>query len=245
MTTMTTMTTTAATAATMTTLLAKTQALIELERSLTQSLEKIEPWLLNSTSSSSSRTNNNNNNNAVGIRVRPIPIDMDQVEKVLAVARNFSTRTSAPAGWNPTAPVIGFSTPNPLPHQLRGGALAALELQRARQAERDKKRKRQEEEEEEKKAKQEQEADTSNNNKSDKKKDTDDDMDIDDNNSKKQTVALNKQTGEQPAGGIRPASSRPRTAATTRHVQPALNTTMNLSDSSSSDDEEEDDDDSE
>ena len=236
------MTTTAATAATMTTLLAKTQALIELERSLTQSLEKIEPWLLNSTSSSS-RTNNNNN--VVGIRVRPIPIDMDQVEKVLAVARNFSTRTSAPAGWNPTAPVIGFSTPNPLPHQLRGGALAALELQRARQAERDKKRKRQEEEEEEKKAKQEQEADTSNNNKSDKKKDTDDDMDIDDNNSKKQTVALNKQTGEQPAGGIRPASSRPRTAATTRHVQPALNTTMNLSDSSSSDDEEEDDDDSE
>ncbi|MGK3738620.1 MAG: hypothetical protein ACI90V_005467 [Bacillariaceae sp.] len=231
-----------------TTLLVKTQALIELERSLTQSLEKIEPWLLNSTSS---RTNNNN---AVGIRVRPIPIDMDQVEKVLAVARNFSTRTSAPAGWNPSAPVIGFSTPNPLPHQLRGGALAALELQRARQAERDKKRKRQEEEEEEKKAKQEQEADTNNNNnKNDKNKDTDDNMDIDDddniNNNKKQTAALNNKDNEhnnkQPAGGIRLASTRPRTAATIRHVQPALNTTMNLSDSSSSDDEEEDDDDSE
>merc|ERR1740117_958506 len=141
---------------TTTTLLGKSQALIELERSLTQSLEKIEPWLLNYGNNS---YNNNNNNTAIGIRVRPIPTDMDQVEKVLAVARNFSTRTSAPAGWNPTAPVIGFSTPNPLPHQLRGGALAALELQRARQAERDKKRKRQEEEEEEKKAKQEQEAD--------------------------------------------------------------------------------------
>ncbi len=44
-------------------------------------------------------------------------------------------------GWNPAAPVVGFRTPNPLPHQLRGGALAALQLERARQTERLRKRK--------------------------------------------------------------------------------------------------------
>jgi hypothetical protein len=118
------------------TLLEKTQALIEMERSLTFSLERVEPWLPSSAGS------------AYGNRIRPVPTTMEQVLKVLAVARNYSTRTSAPAGWNPNAPVIGFSTPNPLPHQLRGGALAALELERARQTERDKKRKRQQQQEE-------------------------------------------------------------------------------------------------
>ena len=58
----------------------------------------------------------------------------------MAVARNLANRTSAPVGWNPMAPVIGFSTPNPMPHQLRGGALATLQLERAKQAESDKKR---------------------------------------------------------------------------------------------------------
>jgi hypothetical protein len=126
------------------TLLEKTQALIEMERSLTFSLERVEPWL----TASSLNNSNNNTLSAFGQRVRPIPTTMEQVREVLAVARNYSTRTSAPAGWNPNAPVIGFSTPNPLPHQLRGGALAALELDRARQTERDKKRKRQQQEEE-------------------------------------------------------------------------------------------------
>ena len=123
-------------------LLEKTQALIDVERSLTATMEKVEPWLTSNTF----KTNHFK-------RARPIPTNMDQVKQVLAVSRNFASRTSAPAGWNPMAPVVGFSTPNPLPHQLRGGAMAALQLERARQAENDKKRRRQAEEEEEKAAK--------------------------------------------------------------------------------------------
>jgi len=234
---------------TTTTLLEKTQALIELERSLTQSIERIEPWLLNSRNDNYN-SRSSNKTNVVGIRVRPIPTDMDQVEKVLAVARIFSTRTSAPAGWNTNAPVVGFSTPNPLPHQLRGGALAALELQRARQVERDKKRKRQEEEEKEKKAKQEQEADSN----YDKKKETDimdNDGDVDSKNQTsmsktdniKRSDTSRNQTGEH-LGSKRPAptssTTRPRTG--TRYVQPAVTMTMNLSDSSSSEEDENNDD---
>ena len=131
-------------------LLEKTQAMIEVEQSLTAIIEKAEPWLL---------SNTNNPNMKVDPsrpRVRPIPETMDQVHSILAVARSFASRTSAPAEWNPNAPVVGFSTPNPLPHQLRGGALAALQLERARQAERDRiqqKKKRQRTEEEEEKFK--------------------------------------------------------------------------------------------
>lgn len=123
---------------------------IEVERSLTLTLEKVEPWLTNS-----ARTTNPRGANVHGFgkRVRSIPTTMEQVKQVLAVGRNYSSRTSAPAGWNPAAPVMGFSTPNPLPHQLRGGALAALQLERARQEERSQKRKRQEAEEEQAKAK--------------------------------------------------------------------------------------------
>ena len=57
----------------------------------------------------------------------------------------MASRTSAPAGWNPQAPLTGFSTPNPLPHQLRGGVLAARQLEDAKQAERDEKRRKLEE----------------------------------------------------------------------------------------------------
>jgi hypothetical protein len=35
--------------------------------------------------------------------------------------------------WDPSLPVIGFATPNPLPHQLRGGALGAMQLKLARE----------------------------------------------------------------------------------------------------------------
>lgn len=114
-------------------LLKKAQAMIELEQSLTAAIEKVEPWLpnCNSGSNTSSRP-----------RVRPLPTNMEQVDVILAVARNWAARTSAPAGWNPAAPVMGFTTPNPMPHQLRGGALAGMQLERARQGERDKKRQR-------------------------------------------------------------------------------------------------------
>ncbi|CAB9514736.1 expressed unknown protein [Seminavis robusta] len=122
-------------------LLEKAQALVEVEQLLTSTLEKVEPWLLGNA------TTNIDPNRP---RVRPIPQTMEQVNHVLAVARNLASRTSAPAAWNPAAPVVGFSTPNPLPHQLRGGALAALQLERARQDERDRKRQKVQEEEKEK-----------------------------------------------------------------------------------------------
>lgn len=102
-------------------LLEKLQALTKVERSLTKALEEAEPWL-SSTSTDDS--------------VRPLPSNIDQVHQVLAVARNLSGRTSAPSGWNPQAPVVGFATPNPLPHQLRGGALGTLQLERARDSKR-------------------------------------------------------------------------------------------------------------
>lgn len=101
-------------------LLDSMQALIQCERDLTDALEKAEPWLSSSTTTP----------------VRPLPSSMAEVEQVLAMARNLSARTSAPAGWNPQAPVTGFATPNPLPHQLRGGALGTLQLERARAAKR-------------------------------------------------------------------------------------------------------------
>ena len=97
------------------------QALIKVERALTEALEEAEPWLMSTSTTSS---------------VRPLPQSLEQAEQVLATARNLSSRTSAPAGWNPQAPVIGFATPNPLPHQLRGGALGTLQLQRARDGKR-------------------------------------------------------------------------------------------------------------
>lgn len=103
------------------------QSLTKVDRALTEALEQAEPWL------SSSATDDS---------VRPLPSTMEEVNQVLAVARNLSGRTSAPAGWNPQAPIVGFATANPLPHQLRGGALGTLQLERAR----DSKRKRTEEE---------------------------------------------------------------------------------------------------
>lgn len=102
---------------------------MEVESALTATLERVEPWL------SSYKPNPH------ATRVRPLPRTKEEALHVFAVARNLAARTSAPAGWNPNAPVMGFSTPNPLPHQLRGGALAALQLQQAK-AERENKRKR-------------------------------------------------------------------------------------------------------
>jgi len=209
----------------MTTLLEKTKAMIELERSLTKTLEKVDPWLATSTKG---RT-------GIGVRVRPIPTSMDEVQEVLAVARNFSSRTSAPAGWNPNAPVNGFSTPNPLPHQLRRGALAALELQRARQAERDKKRKRQEELEEQNKEKEKQKTEEESNK---NKMEIDAGGDVD--GEKKRAATENKNNKQQ---GARPPPMRGRsTNLDRRAARPVIATTMNLSDSSSDEDSDDDDD---
>lgn len=196
-------------------LLEKTQALIEVERSLTATLEKVEPWLTENTLRPSV-------SHGFDKRVRPIPSTMEQVHKVLAVARNYSSRTSAPAGWNPAAPVMGFSTPNPLPHQLRGGALAALQLERARQEERSQKRKRQEEEQEQAKAKKMAEQLQESKNK----------------------AANPTTTNQQPV--VDPSKQHPESQTVRRASRPqpqVLQTTMNLSDSSSSEEEEGDSDD--
>jgi len=102
-------------------LLKQLQRLTKVERSLTEALEEAESWLSTSSTDDS---------------VRPLPTSMEQINQLLAVARNLSGRTSAPVGWNPQAPVMGFATPNPLPHQLRGGALGTLQLERARDSKR-------------------------------------------------------------------------------------------------------------
>jgi hypothetical protein len=190
-------------------LLEKTQALMDVERSLTATIEKVEPWLTSNTLKT--------RNDHFGKRVRPIPTTMDQVRQVLAVSRNFASRTSAPAGWNPMAPVVGFSTPNPLPHQLRGGAMAALQLERARQAETDKKRRRQEEEEEAKAANKLAEAQA---------------MDVE-----------SSKTQSQPEKANRPRTeNQPRPRTSQRPQQKVQVTSMRLSDSESSDEEGSDED---
>ena len=108
-------------------LLEQTQKLIYAEKRLTKLLRQSEPWLPNAVPHPHRQ------------RVRPIPSTMDQVESILALARKYAAQTSAPAGWNPQAPVVGFCTPSPLPNQLRAGNLAALQLERA-QAERKRQR---------------------------------------------------------------------------------------------------------
>ena len=167
---------------------------------------------------------------------------MNEAQQVLAVARNFSGRTSAPAGWNPNAPVIGFSTPNPLPHQLRGGALAALELQRARQAERDKKRKRLEELEEQNKEKEKQktEEEETNKKKMEMEIDGDGDGDIDD---KKLTSTEDRKgsPNKQQRARLQPHIRARSTSLERRVARPVIATTMNLSDSSSEEDSDDSD----
>ncbi len=74
------------------------------------------------------------NNSSHLLRVRPIPRTMEQIHAILSLGRSYSNRTSAPAGWTSTTPLIHFTTPNPLPHQLRHSALATLQLQRAMEA---------------------------------------------------------------------------------------------------------------
>jgi hypothetical protein len=110
--------------------LSKTREVIQVEKALTRTLEKVEPWLIDA------KVNPHRK------RVRPIPTSMKEAETILQVARTFSSRTSAPAGWTPVAPITNFATPNPLPNQLRGGALATLQLERAKKAESDKKKER-------------------------------------------------------------------------------------------------------
>jgi len=100
---------------------------VEAERALTDAIEKSTPLLQNNTMSSSILSSQSDP------PLLPTPRNIEEVKTILAVARAYSLRTSAPPMWNPNLPVIGFATPNPLPHQLRGGALGAMQLKMARE----------------------------------------------------------------------------------------------------------------
>ncbi|KAL3913007.1 MAG: hypothetical protein SGILL_006663, partial [Bacillariaceae sp.] len=148
-------------------------------------------------------------------------------------------RTSAPGGWRRKAPVVGFSTPNPLPHQLRGGALGALELERARQAQEDKKKRKRDEDEERRLAKQKQEEGEEASK-----------MDVDDDDTAEQPSTTTKRPDPKAAdAAVHRAQQQARQP--TQQQQQRVNmstpqqaaapvitttTTMNLSDSSSDDD---------
>lgn len=199
-------------------LLEKAQALIQIEKLLTETLEKVEPWLPQQSNDHRRPMNPNQP------RVRPIPRTMEEVENVLAVARNLASRTSAPAGWNPNAPVVGFSTPAPLPHQLRGGALAALQLARARQSEREEKQKKrqriiQEQQNQQQKQKQQQQ-------------ETKDESKNDVLNPKRREINQH----EQQIDAARRAQQQRSVAAAAATVnKPKLDVSMNLSDDSDDD----------
>ena len=197
-----------ASATTTNTLLDQTRAIMGLEQSLTAKLERIEPWISNAPF------------HPHAPRVRPIPTNMTEALHILSVARTLSNRTSAPAGWNPAAPVVNFTTPNPLPHQLRGGALATLQLERAKEAESEKKRQKLEQQEKER---QEQEPTT------DKK------------SANNQTA--NDQTPPSAKRGVSaPKQQQPKHAHYRKskpQQQQAIS--MNLSDSDSSSDDDDDD----
>mmetsp|Transcript_17540 Transcript_17540/g.20228 ORF Transcript_17540/g.20228 Transcript_17540/m.20228 type:complete len:243 (+) Transcript_17540:77-805(+) len=105
------------------------QELVQTERRLSLALDSAYPLLSRPTAGDSSR---DDIDTIVNGRRLSTPQTMEEVQNVLSMARSLSSRTSAAAGWNPMLPVVTFATPNPLPHQLRGGALGAMQLQMAR-----------------------------------------------------------------------------------------------------------------
>eukprot|EP00986_Skeletonema_menzelii_P005162 scaffold1816_cov147-Skeletonema_menzelii.AAC.2 len=108
-------------------LLDHVRSLVEAERALTDAIEKSTPLLQHSTVSSSILSSQSDP------PLLPTPRNIEEVNTILAVARTYSLRTSAPPMWNADLPVIGFARPTPLPHQLRGGALGAMQLKMARE----------------------------------------------------------------------------------------------------------------
>ena len=106
------------------TLLNHIRSLVRAEQSLTTALSSTEA-LLHRPSSSFIPNNSTT-------PLLPLPAK-SQVSTILAIASSYSTKTSAPPTWASNLPVVGFTTPNPLPHQLRGGALGAMQLKLARE----------------------------------------------------------------------------------------------------------------
>lgn len=108
-------------------LLDHVRSLVEAERALTDAIEKSTPLLQHNTMSSSVLSSQSDP------PLLPTPRNIEEVNTILAVARTYSVRTSAPPMWDANLPVIGFARPTPLPHQLRGGALGAMQLKMARE----------------------------------------------------------------------------------------------------------------
>jgi len=153
-------------------LLSCVKLLVDAERGLTQALERSQPLIqpTRPTNKPPTKSVNNSgdiNDNAVyhndddgdfiqssisNTNLFSTPRNMEAVEVVLSLARTYASRTSAPpSGWDPSIPMLTFSTPNPLPHQLRGGALGAMQLNMAHHEKQEQNEKRIEEEEQKKK----------------------------------------------------------------------------------------------
>ena len=158
----------------------------------------------------------------------PTPKNMSQVNTILAIARTYSTRTSAPPGWNPNLPVIHFSTPNPLPHQLRQGALGAMELKLVRE-ERAAKRRKIEQDQLNKRALEESKKRNSETVQRDQSKDA----------KKKEVMEHYKEEDDE--ANRRLVEKRQQALKRRREHKPAKNTSMNLSDSEDSSSEEDSD----
>ena len=216
------------------TLIDHVRALVEVERGLSDALERTGPLLSSQASANTSVVMAPTLNAAP---LLPTPRNEEEVQTILAVARAYSLRTSAPPMWSPQLPVIGFATPNPLPHQLRGGQLGALQMQMARE-ERNKMQVAREERERERLARLEEE----------KKKD-DDAMDIDaggsDRKRKRDEEASDvKQSVSKQVPVVKASDDKPRVQihrerlSTEEYQKKKDAANMNLSDSSSSDEEE-------
>lgn len=219
-------------------LLDNAQAIIRLEKLLTETLAKVEPWL----PQSQNQSNNNNNrhrSNPNMIRVRPIPRNMEEAHHILAMARNLAARTSAPAGWNPNAPVVGFSTPSPLPNQLRSGSLATLQLERAKQIqkyEREKKKRQQEQLQQQQQQMQKKLKSTNTNN--DVTMKTDDDLQEQD--PKRRDILSHEEQLQLDQARIAAAQRNVTFQQSQQPRKTKQDVSMNLSDDSDSDDDDDD-----
>jgi len=165
----------------MSSLLDHIRTLVEAEQGLTEAIEKSLPLLSNNTHQSCSSVILSSTQQINQAQLYPTPRNSDEVSTILSVARAYSLRTSAPPMWNPNLPVVGFATPNPLPHQLRGGALGALQLKLAREELKSKqellnRRRREIEEKEQSRIQFKEEEDNK------EKKQDDDNMDVDNDN---------------------------------------------------------------
>jgi hypothetical protein len=224
-------------------LLEKVERMLRVERALTAAIDRVEPWL--DSRNRKPHHPSSEGNHGRWRRVRPIPRSMEEAEKVLAYARFLANKTSAPPGWNPQAPVVGFSTPNPLPHQLRGGSLAALQLERARTKQRNKlarKRRRRQLEQQTKQSATKVVGDPAA--KAPQEEEEEEDNDAPSRDPKRRDVLAHQHQHDGSTAGaaapLRDPSSSRRQQPQVPPPRPAADVSMNLSSESSSEDEDDD-----